>query len=83
MENSREAILTYLKEITSDKYATIEYNVNIMEEGIINSLGIISLIDFIEKRFNIEMQDSDFEMSNFISVDAIASLVDKYRKEQP
>lgn len=47
--------------------------------GIIDSLGIIRLVTFLETTFGIRIQDEDLLPDNFSSVAAIASFVCKKR----
>jgi acyl carrier protein len=47
----------------------------LMEEGIIDSLGIFTLIDFIQQQFDIKVDPTDVVVDNFKSVRTIADLV--------
>ena len=50
----------------------------IFQQGIMDSMGFISIINFIEESFSITASDNDLLESNFESINAIANFV--YRK---
>lgn len=47
----------------------------IFAEGIMDSMGFISIISFIDEAFSVEADDSDLVESNFESIDAITDFV--------
>lgn len=49
----------------------------LIESGIIDSYGIMSLIAFIEKEFGIQLGSGELMPENFENVSAISALVDK------
>ncbi|WP_293356392.1 thioesterase domain-containing protein [Microcoleus sp. CAWBG51] len=53
----------------------LENNLLLLEAGIIDSLGILGLINFIEKEFDINISSEAVVSENFRTVDAIKSLV--------
>ncbi len=48
---------------------------SLIESGIVDSLGIQSLVAFLEKEFSIEVSDLDLLPDNFESVNAIISYI--------
>jgi methoxymalonate biosynthesis acyl carrier protein len=48
---------------------------NIFEAGFINSLFVMQLILFVEKKFSLAVEDTDLNIANFSSVDALSSFV--------
>ncbi|MBN2428715.1 MAG: acyl carrier protein [Deltaproteobacteria bacterium] len=50
---------------------------DLITSGIIDSLGIMHLIGFLESTFGIRIPDEDFVPENFSSVKAIASFVSR------
>jgi acyl carrier protein len=48
---------------------------SLVESGIIDSLGIMKLVDFLEKELGIRVEDEDLLPENFETVDAIANLL--------
>lgn len=52
---------------------------NIFERGVITSLLAMQLVAFLEKEFQIRIEDQDLEMENFSTVNNIARLVGEKR----
>jgi acyl carrier protein len=50
---------------------------DLLSGGILNSLGILQLVAFIEERFNILVPDEDVVFENFQSVSALSSYLDQ------
>lgn len=51
----------------------------LVEEEIIDSLGIFLLLGFIKENLGVEIDPEDVTLENFASVNAIASLVERKR----
>lgn len=49
----------------------------IFAEGIMDSMGFISIIGFIEDEFSVEVADNELVESNFESVDAITNFISR------
>lgn len=69
----RKAILTdYVKnEIMHNRNAILEVNQDLIETGILDSLGILQLISHIGEVFGIDIPDEDVVFENFMSINAI------------
>jgi acyl carrier protein len=50
-------------------------NASFLEEGIIDSLGIIELVSFVEKEFAISVADQELLPANFDSVQALTTYI--------
>ena len=50
----------------------------LVESGIIDSLGIMTLLSFLEEKFSIQISGDDLIPENFESVSAIVELLDRY-----
>jgi acyl carrier protein len=48
---------------------------SLLETGILDSLGLLRLVVFLEERFGISMGDTDLLPENFASVNAICAYV--------
>ncbi len=55
--------------------SAIEIDDPLLENGVINSFGIVELVSFIEREFGVRIPDHDVVPENFNTVRAIASLV--------
>jgi len=49
--------------------------VRLIEEGIVDSVGILQLVGFIEKTFDISLRPDDLVLRNFETIAAIRGLV--------
>lgn len=58
----------------------IENDDQLLESGIIDSLGIMTLLSFIEENFSIQIQGEDLIPENFASILTISALVDSHLK---
>lgn len=54
----------------------LDRDVDIFEAGLVDSLFAITLMEFIEKNFNIQIVTEDLNISNFKSVNAISAFID-------
>ena len=59
------------KELTSD--------LSLLEYGIVDSLGVLDLVGFIEEEFGIQAEDDDLVPENFDSIDALTRFVTERR----
>ncbi|PKO13685.1 MAG: acyl carrier protein [Chloroflexi bacterium HGW-Chloroflexi-10] len=59
------------KELSKGRKAQIQPDDDLLSEGIIDSLGILQLVGFIEEEFNIQIADEDVVLENFQSVAAL------------
>jgi acyl carrier protein len=50
---------------------------DLFADGTIDSLKIVGVIEFVESQFGIRLNEDDFDISNFSSVDAVTALVVK------
>lgn len=62
------------RELARDKAADLETE-SLVESGIIDSVGIMKLVDYLEKDLRIKITDDDLLPENFDTLDAIAALV--------
>jgi acyl carrier protein len=52
---------------------------NLLAQGIIDSLGILKLVTFLEERFGIETTEDDLVPENFATLAQIVSFVEQKR----
>ena len=72
-EQIRQFILT---ELVNDKaYADIADSDSLLESGIVDSLGIMKLIGFLEDNLNVQVNDDELIPENFASIETITNLV--------
>jgi methoxymalonate biosynthesis acyl carrier protein len=73
-ENAAAEILGWLRDnVTGGR--EVPPDEPLIENGVLTSLQTVELVTFLEERFDIFVEDEEFEEENFGSVEAIASLV--------
>jgi len=69
-------ILNYIKtELSQDAPASLSSSDSLLDSGILDSLSIVLLTEFIETHFKVKVNAEDLNPDNFESVDNIAALV--------
>ena len=76
MTNIEETIRTFItKEILfSDKYNYSD-DASFLNEGIVDSMNVLQIVMFIEKKFNLHVEDEEVVPDNFDSVAKLAAYV--------
>lgn len=74
-----EKIVEILKNVL--QIEEVESCNNFIEEGLLDSLDVMELVETIEEEFKIEMSGRDIIPENFTNVQTIANLVKKYGVE--
>jgi len=49
---------------------------NLMENGVVDSLGVLELVGFMEREFSLSVSDEELTMDNFQSVQHIAAFIE-------
>ncbi len=57
--------------------AGLENSASLLDEGIVDSTGILELIDFLEKEFVIKVEDDELLPDNLDSIDRMAAYIDR------
>ena len=79
--NVRDAIKTQIVGEFMGGQGDLTDETRLVEEEIIDSLGIFLLVGFIKERFGVDVDPEDVTMENFATVDAITGLVEaKFEK---
>lgn len=52
---------------------------DIFSTGFVNSLLAMQLVMFVEKEFNVTVENDDLDLDNFRSINAIADLIQRKR----
>ena len=77
--NTRDIIKEFIQneiiQETLDK--PLDDNDQLVESGIVDSLGIMSLLSFLEEKFSMQIPSEDLSPENFASVSTITALVER------
>lgn len=83
MENSSELkgkIKQFIVETTFSSSELLKNDTLIFVQGIFDSMGFISLYNYIEEKFGIKVEDSELLEENFESIDAISDFIERKLK---
>ena len=75
--SNKEVLRAFLHEMIQG--VDIKDDQDIFSTGLVNSLFAMQLLSFIEKSFDIEVDDEDLELDNFCSVNAVDAFIGKKR----
>lgn len=83
--DGRDLIRDFIKRNLARKQEHLEIDDrdNIIANGIIDSLGIIKMIHFLEDRFSVTLRDEDITPDNFESIDSISAFLDRAANMRP
>jgi acyl carrier protein len=63
-------------ELVKDKArSSLQDNDNLIEAGVIDSLGIMKLVTYLEETFSISISDDELIPDNFETIDAISAFL--------
>ena len=80
-EEMKDIILKYvIKEYIDEADVEITYETRLISNGYVDSFSMVSLLVFLENKFNIKIPASKATPEAFDSVNNIASLVSQYLK---
>ena len=75
-EHITQSIIAYIREdFPRARQAEITGDEDLFETGIIDSLGILSIIGFIESEYDFQVNDADIVPENFTTITGIARYV--------
>jgi acyl carrier protein len=72
----RPIITEYIKNEFASNSTVDLATANLLEEEIIDSLGIFTLVSFIEDKFGVSVDPEEVNLENFETVDAVTKLVE-------
>lgn len=73
----KEKIRQFIIETTFAPSDQLKNDTLIFVQGIFDSMGFISLYNFIEETYSIKVLDSELLEENFESIDAIAGFIER------
>ncbi len=59
----------------------IDDDVALLESGVIDSLGVLDLVQFLDESFGITISDDELTPDNFSSINAMAAFVEQKRAQ--
>jgi acyl carrier protein/D-alanine--poly(phosphoribitol) ligase subunit 2 len=81
LEEMKDIVLKYvIKEYIEDEEAEVNCNTPLISSGYVDSFSMVSLLVFLERKFNIKIPPSKATPEAFDSVNKIVALVNQYIK---
>jgi len=75
MENIKQQVNDYILEATFAEKDKIQEDTMIFQEGLLDSMGFVMLLGFLEESFNIKPDDAELVEENFESINAIVDYI--------
>ncbi len=77
----KEELIAYIKkEFVEDADEEINQTTPLISSGLIDSLSIVSLVAFIDKKFGVKIPDEKGTVDNFETVNKIIETIDQFKK---
>jgi acyl carrier protein len=76
-----QSIMQFIaREILHDPSSSIKPDLQLINEGILDSLALQNLVAFLEDEFEVEIDDDYLMPENFESIRSIAGIIDQIRQ---
>ena len=77
MESNQEIIINYIQVNLLGRKGAIELSPedDLLGSGLLDSMGVMRLVGFVEETFNIKIPPEDIVIENFMDVNAITNYV--------
>lgn len=69
----RDTVAAYIEKISHER--DFDHSSNLFENGLLTSLDVLSIVSFIEERFNLVITGDDMDMASFGTVDGLVSMI--------
>ncbi|WP_179334665.1 acyl carrier protein [Winogradskyella costae] len=69
-------VKNYIIESTFDDIEKLKDDTLIFEEGILDSMGLLFLIEFLQEEFNLTTSDEELVVENFQSINNIIAFIE-------
>ena len=81
MTTLRQDIASFIEKtlVGDDRKAPIDDKTSLIEEGILDSMGLMQIVAFLEERAGVRVPDDEVSPDNFETLPAIESMVERLR----
>ena len=63
--------------VFNDQKEKLDENISLYEKGIIDSTGVLELVDFLEEKFEIKIEDEELVPDNLDSINKISKFIQR------
>ena len=67
----KEKINTFIREHLLESDFELKMEDDLLNTGLVDSIGVVKLIEYIEREFDVSVPPDDMVIENFISINAI------------
>jgi len=75
IENIKSEVKDYIKSASLADIDEVKDTELIFENGLLDSMGLLFLIEFLDENFGVKVNDDELNPSNFESINTIVSFV--------
>ena len=77
---TQEILMEYIKQnLMKGRSANLSVEEDLLGTGIIDSLGVLQMVAFIEERFDYQVPDEDVIYENFHSVKSLTDYLEQHK----
>jgi acyl carrier protein len=77
MSEIEQSILGHIKEIAAASNVTVNRDTGLLDSGLLDSINLVGLIQFLEERFSIKIPENDIGAELFASPATLISYVEQ------
>jgi len=77
MNDVEQSILDHIRGVAAASNVNVERDTGLLETGLLDSINLVGLIQFLEERFSIRIPDSDIGADLFQSPATLVSYVER------
>ena len=76
-----QTLKTYIEQnlMPDDGNRTVGYDEPLIDRGVLDSMGLMNLIAFLEERAGVRIPDEEVLLENFATINAIVATTDRLR----
>ena len=76
----KELIEYIMKEFVEDPDEELDENTPLISAGLIDSLSVVSLVAFIDKKYGVKIPDEKGTVDNFETISKIIETINEFKK---
>jgi acyl carrier protein len=76
-----QTLKTFIEEnlMHDDKNRTVGFDEPLIDRGVLDSMGLMNLIGFLEERAGVRVPDEEVLLENFATINAIVATADRLK----
>ncbi|MEO6395573.1 MAG: acyl carrier protein [Devosia sp.] len=77
MSQVEQSIMNHIREVAAGSNVTVTRDVGLLDSGLLDSINLVGLIQFLEEQFSIKIPDSDISADLFASPASVIAYVER------